>query len=92
MDLLPCGYRPRGQAAVAECGRFVLYSTRHFSITVKNLSVQALVPQPPVEAFAVPVPWTSRFDVQRPRAHFGQPLPQFFRHELRAIVRANMLG
>src|SRR5271170_5289659 len=58
---------------------------------VKNLSVQAFIPQLPVEAFAVAVlPRTSRFDVQRSRTHLRQPLPQLLRHELRAVVRTNV--
>ena len=57
----------------------MLYSTRQFSITiwasfsgVKNLSVQAFIPQLPVEAFAVAVlPRTSRLDV------IASPCPTF---------------
>jgi hypothetical protein len=51
---------------------------------VENFSVQALIPQFPVETLAVAVlPRTSRFDVQRPGAHFGRPFPQLFCCELR---------
>ncbi len=58
---------------------------------VENLSVQAFIPQFPVEALTVTVLLrASRLDVQRPGAHFGQPFPQLFRHELRTIVRAHV--
>jgi hypothetical protein len=50
---------------------------------IKNLSIQALIAQLPVETFAVAVlPRTPRSDVQRPRAQLGQAVPQFFRNEL----------
>src|SRR5450755_3764518 len=59
---------------------------------VKDLAVQELIAQLPVEALAVPVlPRTPRRDVQRPRAQLSQPLPQFLGNELRPIVRTNVL-
>jgi hypothetical protein len=49
---------------------------------VKDFSVQALIPQLPVEALAVAVlPRTARLDVQRSGPHIPQPLPQFLRDE-----------
>src|SRR5436309_12966188 len=60
---------------------------------VKDLAVQTLIAQFPVETFAVPVlPRTAWFDVQSPRAHLPQPLPQFSSNELRPIVRTYVLG
>src|SRR5450755_4847197 len=60
---------------------------------VEDLAVQELIAQLPVETLTVPVlPWTPRFDVQRLRAHFPQPLPQLLGNKLRPIVRTNMLG
>src|SRR5208283_1746307 len=54
---------------------------------VENLAVQELIAQLSVETLAVPVlPRTPRFDVQRPRAHFPQPLPQLLGNKLRSIV------
>src|ERR1039457_1168070 len=59
---------------------------------VKDLAVQELISQLPVEALAVPVlPRTPRLDVQRPRAHFAQPLPQLLGNKLRPIVRTYVL-
>ena len=59
---------------------------------VEDLSIQALVSQLAVEAFAVPVlPGTSWFDVQRSRSQASQPLPQLLRYELRTVVRSNIL-
>jgi hypothetical protein len=50
---------------------------------IKNLSIQALIAQLPVEVRTIPVrPRAPRLDVQHPRAHLGQAIPQFFRHEL----------
>src|ERR1022692_3654203 len=60
---------------------------------VKDLAVQELVAQLPIEALAVPVlPWTPRLDVQRLRARLTQPLPQLLGNELRPIVRTYVLG
>src|ERR1700680_4427781 len=43
---------------------------------IENLSVQALVPQLPIETLAVPVlPGTPRFDVQRSGSQIPEPLP-----------------
>src|SRR5271155_5002348 len=59
---------------------------------VKDLSIQAFIPQLPVEALAVTVlPRTARLDVQRSRSHVPQPLPKFLGHELRTVVRSNIL-
>src|SRR5208282_6662790 len=59
---------------------------------VKDLAIQELIAQLSIETFTVPVfPWTSRFDIQRPGAHFPQPLPQLLSNELRPIVRTNVL-
>ncbi len=59
---------------------------------VKNLSIQAFIPQLPVEALAVTVlPRTAWLDVQRSRPHISQPLPKFRSHELRTVVRPNVL-
>src|SRR5450631_3951540 len=59
---------------------------------VKNLAVQELITQLPVETLTVPVlPRTPRLDVQRPRAHFAQPLPQLLGNKLRPIVRTYVL-
>src|SRR3984957_4904241 len=58
---------------------------------VKDLAVQELIAQLPVEALTVPVlPGTPRLDVQRPRAHSPQPLPQLLGDELRPIVGTNV--
>src|SRR6202050_650348 len=44
---------------------------------VEDLAIQELIAQLSIETFTVPVlPWTSRFDIQRPRAHSPQPLSQ----------------
>src|ERR1022692_1431291 len=60
---------------------------------VEDLAVQELIAQLSIETLTVPVlPWTPRFDVHRPRAHFPQPLPQLLGNTLRPIVRTNMLG
>jgi hypothetical protein len=59
---------------------------------VKDFPIQALIPQLPVEALAVTVlPWTARFDVHHSGPHVRQPFPQFPGHELRAVVRPNVL-
>src|SRR5580698_519546 len=59
---------------------------------VKDLAIQELIAQLSIETFTVPVlPWTSRFDIQRPRAHSPQPLPQLLGDELRPIVGTNVL-
>src|SRR5713101_546078 len=59
---------------------------------VKDLAVQELIAQLSVETLTVPVlPWTPRFDVQRPRAHFPQPPPQLLSNELGPIVRTYVL-
>ncbi len=59
---------------------------------VKNLSVQAFIPELPVEALAVTVlPRTPRLNVQRSRSQIPQPLPKFPGHELRSVVRSNVL-
>src|SRR5271167_3553683 len=59
---------------------------------VENLSVQAFIPQLPVEALAVTVlPRTARLDVECSRSQISQPLPKFPGHELRTIVRSNIL-
>src|ERR1035437_3999020 len=59
---------------------------------IKDLAVQKLIAQLPVETLTVPVlPRTPRLDVQRPRPHFSQPLPQLPGNELRPIVRTNVL-
>src|ERR1700722_14913223 len=44
---------------------------------VKDLAVQELISQLPVETLTVPVlPRTPRLDIQHPRAHFSPPLPK----------------
>ena len=49
---------------------------------VKDLPVQALIPQLSVKALAVAIlPGTARLDVQRARSDLPQPLPQFLGHE-----------
>src|SRR5271170_5408590 len=59
---------------------------------VKDLAVQELIAQLSVEALTIPVfPRTPRLDVQRPRAHFPQPLPQLLGNKLRSVVRTNVL-
>ena len=59
---------------------------------VKDLAIQKLIAQLPVETLAVPVlPRTPRLDVQRPGAQLAQPLPQLPGNELRPIVRTNVL-
>src|ERR1017187_1519963 len=59
---------------------------------VKDLAVQKLIAQLPVETLTVPaLPRTPRLNLQRFRAHFVQPLPQLFGDELRPIVRTNVL-
>ena len=79
MHLLPRGYRPRGRRPVAERAKRpfrVVFHSPFFDHDlrllqgIKNLSVQALIPQLPVEAFAIAVlPRTSSLDVQRSCAH-----------------------
>jgi len=59
---------------------------------VKNLAVQKLIAQLPVEALAVPVlPRAPRLDIQRLRAQLTQPLPQLLGNKLRSIVRTYVL-
>jgi hypothetical protein len=59
---------------------------------VKNLSVQAFIPQFPVETLAVTVlPRTPRLNVPSSRSQIPQPLPKFPSHELRSVVRSNVL-
>ena len=79
-----------------ECGRLVLYSIRlldhdlHLVQQVENFSVQAFVPQLPIETLAVTVLlWTPRLDVERSRAQSRQPLSRLLRREFRDIVRTN---
>jgi len=87
MNLPSRGYRPGGRRPVAERAVWPLCVVPNPPLfdhnlcllqRIKNLSVQAFVPQIPVEAFAVTVlPRTAGFDVHRSRSHFRQPLPQF---------------
>src|SRR5271154_6017773 len=58
---------------------------------IEDFPVQAFIPQLSVEALAVAVlPRTSRLDVQRPGTNLCQPLPELLRHELGAVVRADI--
>ena len=60
---------------------------------VEDLTVQELVPQLAVEALVVAVlPRTSGLDVERLNTEPGQPPPHELGRELRAVVRAQMLG
>ena len=53
---------------------------------VKDLAIQELIAQLSIEALTIPVlPGTPRLDVQRPRAHSPQPLPQLLGDELRPV-------
>src|SRR5271163_3725613 len=59
---------------------------------VKDLSIQAFIPQLPIEALAVTVlPGTTRLDIQRSRSHVPQPLPKFLGDELRTVVGPDVL-
>ena len=84
------GWRPIAQRRVRTPG-VVLHSPLldhdlRLLQRIENLPVQALVPQLPVKALAVPVlPRTARFDVQRPGSQIPQPLPQLLRYEFLAL-------
>jgi len=60
---------------------------------IKNLSVEQLVPELPVEALVVAVlPGTARFDVERLNTNPAQPMPNHPSRELGTIVRTDILG
>jgi hypothetical protein len=65
----------------------------HLLQRVKDLTVQKLIPELPVETLRVAVlPWTARLDLQRFRSHVLEPVPNNTRSELGTVVRPDVFG
>ena len=65
----------------------LLQNDLRFFEGIERLSVQALIPQPPVEALVITVlPRAARLDVESFDTQLGKPCLDRFRGKLRSIV------